>query len=142
MTFQTFSTTGNGEKLIKTTSTSLFTLVFAKFANFVWVRPTTTMFIIQTIVETGTVCMINIVVVGLIKTKLANLANTKVKREVLVVFINFSPLRVYQPACFGWTSSNTRMHFLNVENKTKSSKLMTKSPCPTQTLKNFLRIEF
>ena len=33
--------------------------------------------------------MINIVVVGLIKTKLANLANTKVKREVLVVFINF-----------------------------------------------------
>ena len=28
-------TTGNGEKLMKTTSTSLFTLVFAKFANFV-----------------------------------------------------------------------------------------------------------
>ena len=44
--------------------------------------------------ETGTVCMINIIVVGLIKTKLANLANTKVKREVLVVFINFSPLPV------------------------------------------------
>ena len=29
-----------------------------------------------------------------IKTKLANLANIKVKREVLVVFINFSPLPV------------------------------------------------
>ena len=27
--------TGNGEKLIKATSTSIFTLVFAKFANFV-----------------------------------------------------------------------------------------------------------
>ena len=38
--------------------------------------------------------MINIVVVGLTQTKLANLANTKVKREVLVVFINFSPLPV------------------------------------------------
>ena len=48
--FQRFGfSTGNGEKLIKTTSTSLFTLVFAKFANFVWVRPTTTMFIIQTV---------------------------------------------------------------------------------------------
>ena len=42
--------TGNGEKLIRTTSTSLFTIVFAKFANFVWVRPTTTMFLIQTVV--------------------------------------------------------------------------------------------
>ena len=31
-----------------------------------------------------TVCMINIVVGGLIQTKLANLANTEVKREVLV----------------------------------------------------------
>ena len=40
--------TGNREKLIKTTSTSLFTSVFAKFANFVWARPTT-MFIIQTV---------------------------------------------------------------------------------------------
>ena len=39
--------------------------------------------------ETGTACMINIVLFGLIKTKLANLANTEVKREVLVVFINF-----------------------------------------------------
>ena len=38
--------------------------------------------------------MINIVVVGLTQTKLANLANTKVKREVLVAFINFSPLPV------------------------------------------------
>ena len=48
--FQRFGfSTGNGEKLIKTTSTSLFTLVFAKLANFVWVRPTTTMFIIQTV---------------------------------------------------------------------------------------------
>ena len=40
-------TTGYGVKLITTTSTSLFTFVFAKFANFVEVRPTTTMFIIQ-----------------------------------------------------------------------------------------------
>ena len=39
--------------------------------------------------------MINIIVVGLTQTKLANLANTKVKREVLVVFINFSPLPVH-----------------------------------------------
>ena len=38
--------------------------------------------------------MIDIILVGLIKTKLANLANTKVKIEVLVVFINFSPLPV------------------------------------------------
>ena len=38
--------------------------------------------------------MINIVVVGLTQTKLANLANTKVKREVLVAFIKFSPLPV------------------------------------------------
>ena len=37
--------------------------------------------------------MINIVV-GLTQTKLANLANTKVKREVLAAFINFSPLPV------------------------------------------------
>ena len=45
---------------------------------------------------TGIVCMINIVVVGLTQTKLANLANTKVKRELLVVFINFSPLPVIE----------------------------------------------
>ena len=38
--------------------------------------------------------MINIVVVGLAQTKLANLANTKVKREALVVFIDFSSLPV------------------------------------------------
>ena len=42
--------------------------------------------------------MINIVVVGLTQTKLANLANTKVKREVLVAFINFFPLPVVR-AC-------------------------------------------
>ena len=42
--------------------------------------------------------MINIVVVGLTQTKLANLANTKVKREVLVAFINFSPLPVLRRA--------------------------------------------
>ena len=44
--------------------------------------------------------MINIViivVVGLTQTKLANLANTKVKREVLIAFINFSPLPVTEP---------------------------------------------
>ena len=48
--------------------------------------------------------MTNIVVVCLTQTKLANLANTKVKREVLVVFINFSPLpvvthEVFRPVC-------------------------------------------
>ena len=32
-------TTGNGVKLVKMTSASLFTLVFAKFTNFVWIRP-------------------------------------------------------------------------------------------------------
>ena len=39
------------------------------------------------------------IVVGLLYTKLANLANTKVKREVqyiLAVFINFSPLPVQE----------------------------------------------
>ena len=46
------------------------------------------------IIQTGNLCMINIVIVGLTQTKLANLANTKVKREVLVAFINFSPLPV------------------------------------------------
>ena len=58
------------------------------------------MFIIQRypVSTARTVCMINIVVVGLILTKLANLANTKVKREVLVVFINFSPLPVSESA--------------------------------------------
>ena len=45
--------TGNGEKLIKTTGTSLFTLVFAKFANFVSIRPTTTMLIIQTVLASN-----------------------------------------------------------------------------------------
>ena len=40
--------------------------------------------------------MINIVVIGLTQTKLANLANTKVKRQVLVVFINFSSLPVVE----------------------------------------------
>ena len=37
--------TCRGEKLVKITSTSFFTLAFAKFANFVWISQMTTMFI-------------------------------------------------------------------------------------------------
>ena len=50
------------------------------------------MFIIKTVPVSS---MINIFVVGLTSTKLVNLANTKVKREVLVIFTNFSPLGVH-----------------------------------------------
>ena len=52
--------------------------------------------------ETVNFCMINIVVVGLTQTKLANLANIEVKREVLVAFINFSPLPVLGSSAQLW----------------------------------------
>ena len=62
--------TCRGEKLVKITSTSFFTLAFAKFANFVWISQMTTMFIIQTVpVSTQKpelVVVTNIVIVVLI----------------------------------------------------------------------------
>ena len=54
--------------------------------------------------------MINIAAVGITLTKLAN---TKVKREVLVVFINFSPLLVHKVQKFEPAMRISAWHNLN-----------------------------
>ena len=64
----------------------LLPTIFANFANTVQIRPSTTMFLTQTFTANTAefACIKNIVVVGLTQTKLTNLANTEVKREVVV----------------------------------------------------------
>ena len=90
--------TGNGEKFVqaKANDNDIYHTNSSGFHS--KRKKISTIFIIHTFgVETGNLCMINIIVVGLTQTKLANLANTKVKREVIVAFLNFSPLPVLFP---------------------------------------------
>ena len=69
--------------------------------------------------------MINIVVVGQTLTNLANCANTKVKREVLVVFINFSPLGVCHKEWNSREWKGFQTFLVNYEAQCKKQELFT-----------------